>query len=100
MDQNPRREVDAMRCQAAELCRITGRTSKDCDRCRGRDLLQPGRSPSEQQTGLRATLGDLPERGQLPPEMSITRTLTITETIRLSIEPKETEQNPKKAVGY
>ena len=29
-----------------------------------------------------------------------TRTLTITETIRLSIEPKETEQNPKKAVGY
>lgn len=32
--------------------------------------------------------------------MSITRTLAITETIRLSIEPKETEQNPKKAVGY
>lgn len=32
--------------------------------------------------------------------MSITKTLTITETIRLNTEPKETEQNPKKAVGY
>ena len=28
------------------------------------------------------------------------RTLTDTEAIRLNTEPKETEQNPKKAVGY
>ena len=28
------------------------------------------------------------------------KTLTIAETIRLNTEPKETEQNPKKAVGY
>lgn len=28
------------------------------------------------------------------------KTLTIAETIRPNTEPKETEQNPKKTVGY